>query len=310
MSYRAPELLRGCLASLGRALQGRPGEARVWVVDNASGEPTVSMVRREFPWVRLIENQENRGFAAANNQAIERCRADYLLLLNPDTEISRQAIDRLAGLLDREPGAAAVGPRLLGPDGSVQVSAWRFPGVRSALASWSNLTRLLPGALARGAGLRGPEYPPGEEPRRVDWISGACLLARRAAVREVGPLDERFFMYAEETDWCKRFAEAGWAVWHQPRAEVTHRVGGSTGEEGPASLLQRTRFHRSEYLYFEKHRGRPAAVLLWCLRLLLAGSNWLRWTLQARWSGDAASRSRAARFRGSMTALWRVARGG
>jgi len=220
VNWNAADLLRQCLQSLRESDDHL--EKEIIVIDNASTDGSVEMVRREFPEVRLICNPENMGFAPANNQGIEISQGQYVLLLNSDARILPGALDALVGFLAAHPAVGAVGPALVNPDGSFQVSC------HPILTPWREFWRLLfldhlvP--LARYP-FRRWGY---EDPREVDVIKGACLLLRRQALKQVGLLDEGYFMYSEEMDLCYRLARAGWRIYWVPEARVVHLGGGSS----------------------------------------------------------------------------------
>lgn len=264
VSWNVRELLDRCLLSLRTSLQGGDGRdlrAEVIVVDNGSADGGPEMVRAKYPEVRLIEAGDNLGFTRGTNLGISRSRGSYLLLLNPDTEVLGDAPGTIISYLEEHPRVGIVGPQLLNPDGTVQSSRRRFPTLATApmestvLQGWSPenpvLTRYY--VLDRSD----------DQVQEVDWLVGACLLARRQAVEEVGPLDERFFMYSEELDWCRRMADAGWQVVYLPTAQVIHHGGKSSEQVLP---LRHIHFQRSKILYFRKHHGPLWAILL---RLLL-----------------------------------------
>ncbi|HEY0072368.1 MAG TPA: glycosyltransferase family 2 protein, partial [Chloroflexia bacterium] len=202
VSYNTRDLLRACLRSLPGAAQGLGYE--VFVVDNASTDGTVEMIRRQFPEVHVIANEGNVGFAAANNQGLEQARGTSLLLLNPDTEMQAGSLRTLHEWLAAHPEAGAAGPRLLNRDGSLQRSAHHFPTPGMLL-----LEQLSAAALVRHVPWLNRRYLGAwahDEPRRVDWLVGACLLLRREALASTGLLDATFFMYGEEIDLFKRLA--------------------------------------------------------------------------------------------------------
>ncbi|MGQ9455051.1 MAG: glycosyltransferase family 2 protein [Armatimonadota bacterium] len=227
----------------------------VIVVDNASSDGSADMVSREYPQTTLIRNAENRGFPAANNQALAISSGRYFLLLNPDTICKPGALERLVEFLDSHAGCAAVGPMVLNTDGSLQYSWARFPSF------WGEIRGRLD---RRISGVKRVPATPSEVRElgafRVDWIGGCCLMARREAIDWVGPMDEAFFMYCEETDWCKRFVDAGWEIWVEPSAEIIHFGGQSSVQVASesAALLR-----RSKKRYFEKHFGKSRGFVLW-----------------------------------------------
>jgi GT2 family glycosyltransferase len=254
VNWNVRELLRACLRSLDPNLH-----AEVIVVDNASSDGSVEMVRGEFPTVRLIANGRNLGYGAAINQAVSQCTGDYLLILNPDTEVRPGAVHRLVEFIYERPRAACVGPHLVNPDGSTQSSRRSFPGLWTAFVESTILQRWFGGLGALRRFYRSAQ--PDDVPQQVDWLVGACLLLRRAALDEVGGFDERFFMYSEEMDLCYRLRQAGYEIWFVPRAEVMHHEAASSSQD----LFRRNvNFHESRYRFFRKHHGAaPALALRW-----------------------------------------------
>jgi GT2 family glycosyltransferase len=244
VSYRCEGLLRNCLQSL----RDNPpaGTMSVHVVDNASGDGTAEMVRREFPDVRLTESAQNTGFSSANNAAIRAGSAPYVLVLNPDTRITPGSLDRLLALIESRPEIGMAGPRLELDDGSFDHAAKRsFPTPISALAHFSGIGRRREsGALAA---YRAPDVESGQ----VDALNGAFMLMRRAALDQVGLFDEGFWMYMEDLDLCYRFAEAGWVTWYEPDVTVMHVKAGTSGSE--RSFRLNRAFHYGMYRFYRKH---------------------------------------------------------
>lgn len=247
VNWNTRDLLAGCLRSVYDTVRDLSFE--VLVVDNASSDGSAQMVRERFPLVRLIENVENVGFAAANNLAMAQAQGRYILLLNSDASLPSGALDRLIAFADARPRAGVVGVQLVNADGSFQAAWNRFP---------TPLTMLLePWGIVQWV-TRNPYYPscpPGQAAhvQQCDWVGGACLLARAEAVAQVGLLDERFFMYSEEMDWCRRMRFAGWEIWYTPDVRVVHLGGGSAAR---FSYAQLSRLYRSKAVYAEKHFGR------------------------------------------------------
>jgi N-acetylglucosaminyl-diphospho-decaprenol L-rhamnosyltransferase len=255
VSYRTPALLRRCLG----ALETERGQLDldVTVVDNASGDGSAEMVSLEFPWVRLMCNDVNAGFGRAHNKAMRGALGRYLLVLNSDALPQPGAIRVLMSFLDEHPRVAVAGPRLRYPDGTVQPSRRRFPTLATLLLESTQLQRL----SSDNAVLRRYYVADrsDDEPQEVDWLVGACLCVRASAMREVGLFDERFFMYSEELDWCRRFRAAGWGVAYVPSAEVVH----SEGASSRLDLAARDRlFQASKLQYAAKWHGRGAARAL------------------------------------------------
>jgi GT2 family glycosyltransferase len=248
LNYRTPALLLECLA----ALERHPltiGSSETWVVDNASGDDSLERVRAGFPTVHTLANPRNAGFAAGNNAGIARCQGRYFLLLNPDTQVHAGALDALLRFMDETPDAGAAGGQLIGLDGEIQDSCREFPNLLAVILRGSPLHRFFP----RHPSLR--RYLMADwdhrSTRRVDWILGACLIIRRRAWEAVGPLDEGFFMYYEDIDWCYRAGAAGWSVYYTPAAKITHHH----RRESAKGLLNRLTWEhvKSIIRLFRKH---------------------------------------------------------
>ena len=222
----------------------------IHVVDNASGDGTAEMVGREFPDVRLTRNPENVGFGSANNQAIEAGSAPYVLILNPDTEVTDGALELLCRVLDFRPEIGVVGPRLERLDGSFDHAAKRsFPTPLGALAHFTGIGRRA-GASRTLTQYRAPELGEGEA-GPIDAVNGAFMLIRRAALDEVGLFDTGYWMYMEDLDLNYRLARAGWITWYEPAATVIHVKAGTSGEVR-AFRLNRA-FHYGMYRFYRKH---------------------------------------------------------
>lgn len=267
VSYNTCALLRNCL----RALQASSGiQPSVWVVDNASPDGSAQMVRAEFPHVHLLEPGRNLGFAAANNLALRQMGfgsaapsahlPEFVLFLNPDTEVRADAIAHMRAFLQATPRAGVVGPALVYPDGRFQHSAFRFPTLWQV---WFDLVQW-PGRFIESP-LNG-RYPralyASGQPFRIDHPLGAAFMTRAQVIQQVGLMDEGFFMYAEEIDWCMRVKRAGWEIYCLPQAVVVHHSGGSTRQQ-PAHMNEV--LWRSRFRLFEKHYGKP---FTWAARLL------------------------------------------
>ncbi len=247
VSWNTRELLARCLESVYATMQGRTFE--VLVVDNASRDGSAQMVREQFPQVRLIENRENVGFARANNQALRESHGDYLLLLNSDTLVLPDAVEALLAFMERYSSVGACGPRLLSADGSVQVSCGQLPTFSRLLFDLTGLSRF------NGH----DDFPAGDSARRVGWIQGACLLIRRETIGDVGLLDEDYFMYTEEVDWCYRASVVGWGLCYVPASRVIH-YGGQSAARAP--VQKRAQLYGSKLLFVRKHYGWPLYALL------------------------------------------------
>jgi len=267
VSWNVRELLRRCLQSvvyspqssvLSRTQDDDQGlRTEIIVVDNASSDGSVEMVRAEFPQVRLIANERNLGFTRGNNQGLALSRGRYVLFLNPDTEVVGDALATMVHYMDDHPDVGALGPLLRYPDGSVQSSRRRFPTLGTALFESTLLELWWPGnPWARR--YRMADWPDDVE-QEVDWVVGACLLARREVLDQVGGFDEGFFMYSEEMDLCRRIKAAGWRVVYLPSAQVIHHEGKSSEQVVPARHIH---FQTSKVRYFRKYHGSWAAEVL------------------------------------------------
>jgi len=299
VSWNVKGLLRRCLDSIFQHPTSNL-QFEVIVVDNASSDGSAEMVKEDFPQVRLMANEENLGFTRANNQGIAASRGRYVLLLNPDTEVIGDALGAMVDYMDVHPDVGALGPMLLNPDGSVQSSRRRFPTLATALLE----STVFQWELSRDNRVLRRYYVldrPDDEVQEVDWVTGACILMRREAIEEVGPLDEGFFMYSEELDWCRRAKERGWKVIYLPTARVIHYGGKSSEQVVPFRHIQ---FQRSKVRYFRKHHG---LLWAWILRLfLLAMYAYLLIVEALKWLVGHKRPLRAARVR----AYWQVLRSG
>ena len=251
VSYNTREMTLECLRALTADLAGVPSE--VWVVDNASSDGSADAVAGEFPAVRLVRSERNLGFGAANNRAMREAAGEHFLLVNSDAFLRPGCARALLECLGRHPEAAVAGPRIVRPDGSLQISCFRFPSPSRAVLENLFVASLFPHHPVLGDYRRWAH----DAEREVDWVIGACMLVRRRAYEEVGGFDERFFMYAEETDWQKRMRDAGWTVRFTPAGEVVHLGGGS----GRRSRQAVRAFHGSKEEFFRKHYG-GAGVLV------------------------------------------------
>ena len=258
VNWNVCPLLRACLRSL------EPSRAQlalqVIVIDSHSHDNSVTMVQQEFPWVELIACQENVGFPKGNNIGLAQANGRFILLLNPDTEVIGDALVQLVAYAEAQPQVGGIGPQLLNPDGSVQSSRRRFPTLATALFESTWLEPFAP------ASILGHYYVTDvadDETAVVDWVTGACLLVRRDVVDQIGGLDEAYFMYSEELDWCRRIKMAGWQIIYLPTAQVMHHVGKSSEQ---AVTARHIHFQRAKLRYFYKYHG---WVVAWLLRLFI-----------------------------------------
>jgi N-acetylglucosaminyl-diphospho-decaprenol L-rhamnosyltransferase len=256
VSYRCRELLRECL----EALRSNPPSVamRVVLVDNASADGTVEMVRAEYPEVELIASPTNLGFAAATNLGARGGDAPFLLALNPDTAVTPGALDTVLAAMESHPEAAVIGPRLVREDGSLDHAAKRsFPTPLSALGHFTGVGRRS-GATGALADYTAPEVESGP----VDSVNGAFMLIRREAFEAAGGFDEGYWMYMEDLDLSYRLAEAGWVSLYEPDAVVTHIKGGTT--RGGRSVRLNWAFHYGMYRFYRRHY---AAERTWAVNL-------------------------------------------
>jgi hypothetical protein len=263
VSYNTRALLEAALSSL---LASERVRLEVFVVDNASRDGSPEMVERTFPAVRLIRNPENRGFAAANNLAFPLARGRFVLLLNPDTIVQPSTVARLAAYLDSHPEVGITGPRVLNADGSLQSCGYWYPSLLREIRLSKKVNRALRVVLG--------DEPPDPDPwmsMDVDWVDGCCLMVRRAVIDRIGLLDEQFFLYAEELDWCRSARNAGWRIATCPAAEMTHLQGKSSEQvkASALSLLVETRLR-----YYRKQDGLPTALLVSAVYALGFAKQW------------------------------------
>ncbi len=293
VNYNVRPFLEQALISVFRACEGI--EAEVFVIDNNSVDGSAEMVRTRFPSVHLVENEENVGFARANNQGIRPARGRFLLILNPDTIVQEDTVVTLLRFMEDHPAAGAVGCRILNPDGSFAPESRRtFPSPAVAFYRISGLSRLFP--KSRVFGRYNLSYLPQDQVAEVDALSGSCMLVRRAALawsedqirrmeeegvdgdlawasapdgcppegRGAGLLDEDFFMYGEDLDWCFRIQQAGWKIFYTPETQIIHYKGEST-KQGELRYVRL--FYGAMLLFIRKHfHGRYSGIFAWMLR--------------------------------------------
>lgn len=276
VNYNAGEELRRALQSIADEMQGLLWEAVV--VDNASSDGSQSIVAEFAPLASLVANHDNVGFARAVNQGIAATTGPRVLIMNPDCRLVAGALAALAAELDQHDGCAVVGPRILNPDGSVQGSARGDPDMLTGLFGRTGpLRRLMPWArVARRNVVSDAAIRSGHTSVVVDWLSGACMLARREALAAVRGFDERYFLYWEDADLCRRLRAAGYHVRFVPGATAIHRVGHSSRSARAASIRA---FHESAYLYYATHnapgRLQPRRAVA---KVILTGRRW--WMLR------------------------------
>jgi GT2 family glycosyltransferase len=252
VSWNTRELTLACLASLMAELARLDEASSVWVIDNASADGSPEAIAGAYPEVTLVRNADNVGFAAANNQFLRDCEARYYLLLNSDTVVHEGALAALLAEVSRQPGAGAVGPRLILGDGATQRSCWPLPTLSGELRY--NLADRFPpfgGLFRRFFSRRLLDMAAIRATMPVEALSMACLLIDQRVLANVGLLSEDYFLFGEENDFFRRANLAGWRGYYVPSATVTHFVGQSRGKQH--SHRSQTNFFRSRTLYFAKH---------------------------------------------------------
>jgi N-acetylglucosaminyl-diphospho-decaprenol L-rhamnosyltransferase len=264
VNWNTRDLLAQCLTSISRSPLLPSSSVEVFVVDNASSDGSAQMVAEHFHWVRLIQNNENMGFAQANNQAIGLANGRYILLLNSDTEVHPGAFDTLIGFMEETPQAGAIGAYLLNGDGTLQAAC------HPMLTPWREFLRLLFLDRVFHVATYGAGWWKTEEPRQTEVIKGACLMLRHTALDQVGLLDGSYFMYTEEVDLCYRLAQAGWQIWWVPAAKVTHFGEASSRQVAQTMYVQ---LYRSKIQFYRKYGGERHADLF---KRLLRVAYWPR----------------------------------
>lgn len=250
VNWNTRDVLLNCLASVYAQTQGIDFE--LILVDNASSDGSAEMVREEFPQVILIANSENRGFAAANNQGMQIAQGRYVLLLNPDTIVLDQAIPKTIAFADRNMDIAVVGCQVWLNETEIQQTCFSFPSLSSIFFKETGLRRLFPKSRIFGKADYG--WWDRKSQMDVDVVSGMYMLVRRDAIKQVGLMDEDYFVYAEEADWCSRFWKAGWRCVFIPGARIIHLDGGgkSTAQTSTKMFVQH---QKSLLLFFKKQQG-------------------------------------------------------
>lgn len=256
VSYNTRELTLDCLRSVYQ--QTRAVDFEILVVDNASADGSPEAVAHEFPAVHLHALDRNLGFAAANNIALRAARGRYLLLLNPDTLILDGALERMVRFMDADQSIGAAGCQVLQDAETIQQTCFRFPSCLNLFLAFSGLQRAFPHSRWLARGVMGDWDR--RSPRDVDVISGMFLMIRRAALVAVGLLDQRFFVYAEEADWCRRAADRGWRRVFTPSARILHRDGGGASAL-PTGARMYVQMQKSLLLYLRKHQGLAAECI-------------------------------------------------
>ena len=298
VNWNVCALLRRCLHSISTGTASGP-TCQVIVVDCASVDDSVTMVQHEFPDVQLIISPENLGYARGANLGAAQASGRYLMIMNPDTEVVGNALAILVQYMDAHPEVGAAGPQLRYADGRLQSSRRRFPTLATAFWESTLLQQWFPRNRFACHYYMADRTADSAQP--VDWLVGAALIIRRAAWKEVGPLDEGYFMYFEELDWCRRCHAAGWEVHYVPQAVIIHHEGKSS-DQVPA--VRTIHFQRSKVRYFRKYHGTAWANLvrffLLCTFVIQLLEETLKWLIgHKRWLR-----------RERMNAYWQVLRSG
>lgn len=253
VSWNAKQYLVDCLKSIAQNQNGFLQE--IIVVDNASTDGSAEILEKEYPDVKLIRNHENLGFAKANNIGIKASDGKYLALVNSDIIVLGDCIGKMIQFMERNPSVGMAGPRILNPDGSLQVSCRHFPSV------WNNVCQVfgLNYVFPKSAFFSEPKmkYWPHDVERKVDVLSGCFWMIRREALGQVGLLDENFFFYGEDIDWCRRFNNAGWDIMFYPNAEAIH-FGGASSSNAPIRFY--LELQKADLQYWKKHHGRIGKI--------------------------------------------------
>ena len=289
VNWNTRELLRDCLVSVRRGLRSAEISAEVLVVDNGSRDGSIQMMKEQFPDAVLIANSDNRGFARANNQALERASGRHVLLLNSDTIVHADVLARSVEYLDGHHDVGGMGCRVLNEDGSLQVSTSVHPGLWSLLGMTLGRGHLGNQVLPGGRGGAGA----GWHELDSEVLSGCYLMVRREVLGQVGLLDPGFFFFGEETDWCLRIRSAGWRLVFAPVGEITHLGGGSAKRlGGRRDLLLTGALIRLQ----RKHGGRVRALAMWSLLLAFNASRALYWRAVAAVRRDRVALDRSRHF--------------
>ena len=254
VNWNTKELLRDCLSSV-YEYAGDIGY-EIIVIDNASIDGSAEMVKNDFQQVILMENSDNRGFATANNQGMAVAKGRYMLLLNSDTVVLDNAIANIVNFADENPQIAVTGCRVLNPDRTLQRTCFMFPSVLNMLLSSTYLYKLFP--KNRFFGREQMTWWNRNDVRQVDVVTGCFMLVRRKAIDQVGMMDEQFFMYSEETDWCYRFREKNWKVMFAPVGQIIHFGGQSTAQKPVAMIVQ---LRLSILKFMKKHYCRSTYLI-------------------------------------------------
>ncbi|MBI5360612.1 MAG: glycosyltransferase family 2 protein [Planctomycetes bacterium] len=290
VNYNTRDFIEKCLLSI--YSRRHKASFEVFVVDNASNDGSVEMVRDKFPSVNLTANPQNTGFGAANNIAMKKSSGEYILLLNSDAELTDYALDNCVDFMRNHPACGIMGGKLLYPDGTTQVSVCPFPSLYIAFTQHLLLVRLFPNSRIFAPHRNALSKSDYEKEQKVDWVSGAFMAVNRKCLEQTGLFDEKFFLYYEETDLCLRCHNAGWEIWYSPSAAAIHYANKTTVKFKPKVFEYSS---TSLVYYFLKHKPLFSIIALKamlfplvCVRLLL--------NLPARLAGSDDAKTRAVSY--------------
>jgi GT2 family glycosyltransferase len=263
ISYNSLSFLKECLDSL---LSYPPDkEYEIVVVDNASSDGSPEFIKNSYPQIKLIINNVNIGFAAANNQAIKSSKSEYVLLINSDCQVYKDSLNKLIEFMDSARNTGIIGPKIINSDGSIQFSCRKFPSMLDA-GFHSILTNIMPNnPFSRKYKLVDINR---DNPFEVDWVSGSCMLIRRDALDDAGLMDEHYFMYVEDVDICYQMWKKNWKVFYFPYSDILHHIGGSTSDK---KLKASIRMQKSIFYFFWKNYKKSWKILLIPFLIIVLG---------------------------------------
>ena len=271
VNYNTKDLTLQCLKSVYENIPSAL-EVEVFLVDNASTDGSIEAINKSFPQVQLIVNESNLGFSAANNRAIKKADGKYILLLNSDTVIFPDTLSTMLDYMERHPEVGAAGCKVVLPDGRLDKACKRsFPTPSNALFHALQLHKLFPNSEKFGA--YNLTYLPEDQISDVECLVGAFMMVRKTTIDEIGLLDETFFMYGEDIDWCYRIKQAGWRITYYPKTRIIHYKGSSAKKKRWSMLWE---FHRAMLIYYNKHLAREKGMLV---NLLVYLAIYLRYSI-------------------------------
>jgi len=256
VNWNAKKYLVDCLDSLDKGQE-------VIVVDNGSADGSPETVEKEYPHVKLIRNNENLGFAKANNIGIRASTGRYICLINSDVIVQVGCIEKLIKFMDKNLSVGLAGPKIFNPDRSLQVSCRHFPSIWNNLCQVLGFNKVFPKSELFAEPMM--KYWPHDTQRKVDVLSGCFWMVRREALGQMGLLDENFFFYGEDIDWCRRFNKAGWDVMFYPGAEAIH-FGGASSSNAPIRF--NLEMQKADLQYWRKHHGKSGRLIYWLIIML------------------------------------------